>query len=191
MKQLLLLIPVIILLSFCSTEEQKSSDIFWERLSAQCGKAFIGGLEHAEEGFDLLDGSELTVAHFRECDGDTLKIPFHIETNPGEWDRSRTWVLYRHNGNLELRHDHRNPDGTEEENTWYGGFSFNEGTRSWHEFEYPPRTEELGQPVGWRLEIVNGERFTYGTMISSEWTFRVDFDLTQEVDPPPAPWGHE
>lgn len=190
-KHLLILIPVIFLAYCSSSEEEKASDAFWERLQSLCGNAYAGGLAHAEEGFDLLSGNELTVAHFRECEGDTLKIPFHIETAPGVWDRSRTWVLYRHSGNLELRHDHRNEDGTEEEQTWYGGFSMNEGTRTYHEFEYPPRTQELGVPVGWRLYIQPDQRFTYGTILNGEWTFRVDFDIQQKVTPPPAPWGHE
>jgi len=162
---------------------------FWARLHEHCGEAFEGRFVTAAPGFDLLDGSERLIVHFRSCSDFETRLPFHIEEGPDAWDRSRTWVFFNHGADgLELRHDHRHQDGSEEENTWYGGDAIEGGTY-WQRFVYPPRTEEMGVFMGWRVEIHPHERFTYGTMRDEEWTFRVDFDLSQAVDPPPPPWG--
>ncbi|TVQ75561.1 MAG: hypothetical protein EA363_00315 [Balneolaceae bacterium] len=165
------------------------SQVFWSRLHEHCGEAFEGRLVTAAPGFDLLDGSERLIVHFRSCSDFETRLPFHIEEGPDAWDRSRTWVFFNHGADgLELRHDHRHQDGSEEENTWYGGDAIEGGTY-WQRFVYPPRTEEMGVFMGWRVEIHPHERFTYGTMRDDEWTFRVDFDLSQAVEPPPPPWG--
>lgn len=170
-------------------ELQMRQQQFWMRLSEHCGEAFEGRLHSSAPGFDLLDGHERVIVHFRSCSDFELRLPFHIETEPGVWDRSRTWVFFNHGADgLELRHDHRHEDGTEEESTWYGGEAV-EGEASWQRFAYPPRIEELGVFAGWRVEIDPGSRYVYGTMRDDEWTFRVDFDLTRSVDPPPPPWG--
>jgi hypothetical protein len=162
---------------------------FWSRLHEHCGEAFEGRLVTAAPGFDLLDGSERVIVHFRSCSDFETRLPFHIEEGPDAWDRSRTWVFFNHGADgLELRHDHRHQDGSEEENTWYGGDAIEGGTY-WQRFIYPPRTEEMGVFMGWRVEIHPDERFTYGTMRDDEWTFRVDFDLSRSVELPPPPWG--
>ncbi len=169
--------------------ELSDEESFWRFMSEYCGMAYNGSLTTATEGFDLLEGDEQLIVHFRECSDDELRLPFHIESEPGQWDRSRTWVFFNHGSDgLELRHDHRHEDGTEEVNTWYGGDAV-EGGEHWQRFVYPPRTEEVGEFMGWRVEIHPGDRYTYGTMRGDAWTFRVDFDLTSPVDPPPAPWG--
>ncbi len=162
---------------------------YWTRLQIHCGEAFEGRLVTAAPGFDMLDGSERLIVHFRACSDFETRLPFHIEEGPDAWDRSRTWVFFNHGADgLELRHDHRHQDGSEEDNTWYGGHAI-EGGSYWQRFVYPPRTEEMGVFMGWRVEIHPNERYTYGTMRDDEWTFRVDFDLSQSVEPPPPPWG--
>ncbi len=185
------------LLISCASEETPEvldpQEVFWSNLMEHCNEAFPGGLTHEPPGDEMLTGTELLIAHFRECDEDTLKIPFHIEIeDTDEWDRSRTWVFIRHEDALEIRHDHRNPDGTEDEdNTWYGGFTETPGSESYQEFIYHGREDPDGKRLGWRIEIYPDERYTYGTIRGDEWTWRVDFDLTEEIDAPPAPWGHE
>ena len=203
------LLPSILLVLFllgCETEdslnEADTTDIedpelttahdrFWENLSQYCGRAFRGSLTLEPEGDEMLEGDEELVVHFRQCDEEELRLPFHIEEDDDQWDRSRTWVFMRHDDALELRHDHRHEDGIEEDNTWYGGSTQDEGTAYRQQFLYEERTAEDGSPLGWRVEIEPGERYTYGTISGEEWTWRVDFDLTDEVDLPPAPWGHE
>jgi hypothetical protein len=110
-----------------------------------------------------------------------LRFPLHVDEN-----RSRTWVFIRHADQLELRHDHRHADGTEESNTWYGATTLTEGTASRQEFV----TERNGVQSGWRVEIEPGQRFTYGTIRNGEWRHHLQFDLTQPADIPPLPWGH-
>lgn len=178
----------------CSSSEeatQQPHEEFFEALSAHCGEAFPGGLTLEPPGDDMLEGEELLVVHFRECGDDVIKIPFHIQKMDGTWDRSRTWVITKHEDGLELRHDHRNPDGTEDDVTMYGGFQVDAGSAESQKFQSTQRTEESGYFRGWRIEMVPGERYTYGTMRRDDWSWRIDFDLTEAMETPPAPWGHK
>ena len=174
-------------------ESPDARDVFFERLAEQCGEAYPGGLTLEPEGDEMLTGTELLIAHFRECDEHQVRIPFHIELeDEREWDRSRTWIFTRHEDRLELRHDHRKRDGSPDDVTMYGGYSVGEGTPVRQEFKSVARTEESGYFRGWRIEIVPGERYTYGTIRDTSWSWRVDFDLSEPMEqPPPPPWGHE
>jgi hypothetical protein len=164
---------------------------FWQNLRAHCGNAYPGGLTLEPPGDDMLTGTEQLIVHFRSCGQDTLLLPFHIEIEAtGEWDRSRTWMFMRTADALELRHDHRHRDGTPDEQTMYGAFTQLPGTATRQEFILTDRTARDGSPLGWRIEIERGRRYTYGTIRGGEWTWRVDFDLSRTVPAPPAPWGH-
>lgn len=162
---------------------------FRANMAEQCGEAFPGGLTLEPPGDEMLEGDELLVVHFRACTEEELQVPFHIEQMDGEWDRSRTWIFrWTDDGSIELRHDHRRPDGTEDENTWYGAYSQGEGTAHQQEFIL----EDDGPERGWRIIIEPGVRYTYGTIREGEWTWRIDFDLSEALEePPPAPWGYE
>jgi hypothetical protein len=164
---------------------------FWANLSRHCGNAYGGGLTLEPPGDDMLTGTEQLIVHFRDCGRDTLLLPFHIEIQPtGEWNRSRTWMFMRTPHALELRHDHRRPDGSPDEQTMYGAYTRTPGTPTRQEFILTERTAADGSPIGWRVEIEPGQRYTYGTIRGGEWTWRVDFDLSRPIPPPPAPWGH-
>ncbi len=174
------------------TDSPAPFEAFWENLQAHCGDAYSGGLTLEPPRDDMLTGNEDLIVHFRECGAEELRLPFHIEDEEtGEWDRSRTWVFIRLGDGLELRHDHREPDGSEAEATWYGGRTMDAGTANRQDFLSVERTEESGYERGWRVEVVPGERYTYGTTRRGEWSWRVDFDLRRSVPPPPAPWGHD
>jgi hypothetical protein len=167
-------------------------DAFFATLASHCPNAYRGRLAVAPPGDAMLTGTEELIVHFRECGADTLRLPFHIEREAtGDWDRSRTWMFMRTPDGLELRHDHRHEDGTPDEVTMYGGHTVDEGTATRQEFILAERQAPDGSPLGWRVEIEFGRRYTYGTIRGGEWTWRVDFDLTHAVSPPPAPWGHE
>ncbi len=155
-------------------------DRFWANLQGMCQMAAEGELLQAPD--DQVDPNARLVVHFWECGDDEIRAPFHVGEN-----RSRTWVFIRHEGALELRHDHRHPDGTEEGNSWYGALTLTEGTETTQEFV--SRRGEM--TVGWRVEIVPGERYTYGTIRNGEWRHHLVFDLTRPVELPPLPWGHE
>ncbi len=173
--------------------EKEPFELFFDALAKQCGNAYPGGLTLEPPGDDMLTGTEMLIVHFRECDENQLKLPFHIELEEeNDWDRSRTWIYTKHSNNLELRHDHRKPDGSDDDFTMYGGFSHGEGTAVRHEFKSVERTEETGIFRGWRIEIEPGIRYTYGTIRDTTWSWRVDFDLSEPLEElPPAPWGHE
>ena len=188
------LLSLALLLMACEAPddaEERPADEWWAAMQQHCGQAFPGGLTLEPEGDEMLDGDELLIAHFRVCEEDRMEIPFHIE-GEDEWDRSRTWILTHHGDSLEIRHDHRMPDGTDDEVTMYGGFTEGPGTAVRQEFQSVERTEETGIWRGWRLEVEPNERYTYGTVRGDEWSWRVDFDLTEPMEElPPAPWGHE
>lgn len=169
-----------------------AQDQFWAAMQRQCGRAYPGRLVLEPPGDDMLTGTEELVVHWRECADSQMRVPFHIEIEAdGSWDRSRTWVYMRHAGSLELRHDHRHEDGSEHERNWYGASTLAEGGTGWQEFVLTERTAPDGSRLGWRIEIVPGERYTYGTIRGEEYTWRVDFDLSREVAAPPPPWGSE
>jgi hypothetical protein len=157
-------------------------DVFWRHLQALCPRAVEGRLIQAPEGDTQIDPDARLVVHFRECGEEEIRFPLHVDD-----DRSRTWVFTHHADSLELRHDHRHEDGTEESNTWYGASTVGEGTATRQEFLF----ESDGMLVGWRVDIVPGQRFTYGTIRDGEWRHHLEFDLTREVATPPPPWGNE
>jgi hypothetical protein len=165
---------------------------FLANLNAHCGQAFPGALAIEPPGDEMLDGDELLVVHVRGCGVEEMLLPFHIETDEGIWDRSRTWIFRLTDGNrLELRHDHRQPDGTEDDVTWYGAFTLADGTPTQQEFLRDTPAAD-GSIRGWRVIIEPGVRYIYGTIRDGEWTWRVDFDLsTPMTERPPPPWGYE
>ncbi|MFU8812196.1 MAG: hypothetical protein ACNA78_04460, partial [Balneolaceae bacterium] len=155
---------------------------FYDALAQHCGNAYPGGLTLEPPGDEMLTGTEMLVVHFRECSDEQLKLPFHIELEEeNDWDRSRTWIFTKHSDGLELRHDHRKRDGSEDEVTMYGGLTVGSGSAIRQEFQSIPRSEETGMFRGWRLEIEPGVRYTYGTIRDTTWSWRVDFDLTEPL----------
>jgi hypothetical protein len=132
---------------------------FWERVQALCGQTFEGRVVEAPEGDATFTGHRL-VMHVRDCDEDEIRIPLQV----GD-DRSRTWVLSRTPDGLRLRHDHRRPDGTPDDNTDYGGHTAAPGTAARQEFPadafsiaaVPARATQY-----WYLELHPGPVFAYG-----------------------------
>lgn len=164
-------------------------DEFWSGLEGLCGQAFEGRLVEAPEGEDGFVGQRL-VMHVRECSDTVIRIPFVV----GE-DRSRTWVLTRKSDRIELKHDHRHEDGSHDEVTMYGGTTTNTGSAGAQYFPADQATRELIEPAFsnvWTMGIEPGETFTYGLWrLGTPRVFRIDFDLSEAVAPPPAPWGWE
>lgn len=155
-------------------------DAFWQSLQSLCESAAEGELLQAPD--DQIDPESRLVVHFWECGDDEVRFPLHVDDN-----RSRTWVFIRHDDHLELRHDHRNADGTEASNTWYGDTTIDEGSANRQEFA----TVQNGVLGGWAVEIEPGVHFTYGTMRDGEFRHHLRFDLTEEVEIPPMHWGYE
>lgn len=162
-------------------------DDFWSTLQDLCGQAYEGEVIEEPEGEEGFSGQRL-VMHVRECDDERIRIPFMV----GE-DRSRTWVLTRMGDRIELKHDHRHEDGSEDEVTMYGGTSTNAGRAG---DQYFPADEQTRQTIEaafsnvWVMRVASGETFTYGLWrLGTPRVFRIDFDLSEPVEAPPAPWG--
>jgi hypothetical protein len=166
-------------------------DAFLLNLGAQCGHAFPGRLVLEPEGDGMLTGTEDLLVHFRDCEPGEVRIPFHVEVEAtGEWNRSRTWYVLRAEEGLELRHDHREPDGSESTRTWYGGHTLTEGSATRQDFASPERTAAAGVLVGWRIEIEPGAYYRYGTTRAGEYDWMIEFDLSTPVAGPiPEAWG--
>jgi len=164
-------------------------DDYWSSLEALCGKAFEGELIQSPEGEDGFVGQRL-VMHVRQCSENVIRIPFMVGEN-----RSRTWVLTRKGERIELKHDHRHEDGSEEDVTMYGGTATNAGRATEQYFPADEETRELIEAAFsnvWVMRVYPGETFTYGLWrLGTPRVFQIDFDLTETVEPPPAPWGWE
>ncbi len=175
------------LLADSQHELPAEQDAFWSSILELCGQAF----ERVDAPF---------VMHVRQCYADEIRIPVHVHDEEEEdWNRSRTWILTRTDEGLRLKHDHRYPDGSEEEVTQYGGDTEEVGTEGIQTFPADAFTREvIGELVPgavrniWRMEITPGEVFSYRlTRSTFDDALRWAFDLTEPVEPPPAPWGYE
>ncbi|MEM7585583.1 MAG: hypothetical protein AAF560_19490 [Acidobacteriota bacterium] len=168
------------------------ADLWWQQIEELCGKAFEGRMV-SEDEVDADFAGQTMVMHVRRCDAERLEIPFHVGEN-----RSRTWVLTRKGEAIHLQHDHRHEDGTEDTVTLYGGVTADQGSAEVQSFPADAYSRELFEQNElsasventWSMEIVPGERFSYILRRPSRH-FRADFDLSQNVEPPPAPWGHD
>lgn len=164
---------------------------FFEKLSTLCGKAFAGEITVDTPESDAFKGVPL-VMHVRECSEHEIRIPFHV----GE-DRSRTWVVTKTLAGLMLKHDHRHKDGSEDILTQYGGVALDSGWETVQSFPADLFTKSLfvrqqipqSNDNTWQIYLFP-EQFSY-RLIRPAREFRVDFDLTAEIDLPPAPWGAE
>lgn len=160
-------------------------DAFWTALRGLCGKAFAGKLVESVPPDASFAGKAL-VMHVRECSDTTIRIPFHVGDN-----RSRTWVLTRTGNGLRLKHDHRHEDGSEDAVTQYGGDTADEGSATKQEFPADAFTGKL-LPISatniWTVEVEPGRMYAYALRREGR-RFRVEFDLTTPITPPPAPWG--
>lgn len=154
------------------TESPQSA--FWASLTALCGKSFDGKLVEGTAPSDAEIGAKPLRMHVASCTATEIRIPFHV----GD-DRSRTWVLTRIDGGLRLKHDHRHPDGSEDEVTQYGGDTATRGSATLQEFPADAFTAKLLPASAtniWSVEVVPGEHFSYALRREGR-RFRVDFAL--------------
>ena len=98
-----------------------SRDQFMGTLQSMCGQRFEGGLTYAIDPINDFAGKSMSTQVM--CTGTDVRMPVQV----GD-DRSRTWIVSRPAGGLELRHDHRHPDGTPDAVTAYGGMATDGGT---------------------------------------------------------------
>lgn len=187
--------------------EADPQDAFFEALSTHCGKAYAGTLV-SEDAVDAdFAGAEM-VMHVRDCSEERIAVPFHVRVD-GEWDRSRTWLVTRTDTGLRLKHDHRHEDGESDAVTMYGGDTDTPGTARAQAFPVDEESIALFEKADltasvtniWTLEVdpagTEDARFAYQLERTVDGgapeprLFRVEFDLTDPVEAPPAPWGHD
>jgi len=169
---------------------ESAQDAFFTNLTHLCGRTYAGSVVTTDAADADMAGQEL-IMHVRDCSESEIRIPFNVGEN-----RSRTWVITRTDTGLRLKHDHRHEDGSEDAVTQYGGDTANEGTSTRQEFPVDQfsqdlfRANELPQSVTnvWAVEVNPSETFAYELRRENRH-FRVEFDLTQEVETPPASWG--
>lgn len=159
------------------------------QIAAHCGKAYAGRVVTTDAA-DAAFASKPLMMHVAACGSDRVHIPFHV----GE-DCSRTWVLTRTATGIRLKHDHRHRDGTSDVLTMYGGDTATPGTAERQDF--PVDTESIALFKAndaaasvtnvWAMEVTP-TRFAYELRRANRH-FRVEFDLTTPVAPPPMPWG--
>ena len=159
---------------------------FWAELQKHCGQAYEGNITEGGREGDGFTGQRL-VMRVLSCEDSRIRIPFFV----GE-DRSRTWILTRKDDLLELKHDHRQADGSEDKVTRYGGTATNTGSAVLQVFPADPYTcQLLNYACGniWWITL-DGTRFTYNLRrIGSDRIFSVAFDLTRPVAFEEKPWG--
>jgi len=174
----------------CSDREQAPADAFFGRLGALCSQAFVGRVVSTDSADAAFATADL-VMHVRECTDTEIRVPFHVGEN-----RSRTWVLTRTDDGLRLKHDHRHEDGGEDAITMYGGDTAGPGTASRQEFPADAFSKALfvreNIPVSvdnvWAIDVEPRRVFAYELRRPNRH-FRVEFDLTKPITPPPPPWG--
>ncbi len=171
-----------------NNDSAQPADAFFNNLAAHCGKSYAGKVVSTDAA-DADFASQPLVMQVRECSDDVLRVPFHV----GD-DHSRTWVVTRTEEGLRLKHDHRHEDGSEDTVTQYGGDS-GAITAARAEFPVDQFSIDLFQREGltasvtnvWAMEVTDA---IFAYELSRENRFlRVEFDLTEPVDAPPAPWG--
>jgi len=194
--RLLIVVALCCVLSFSAFSQEEvpsipTQDAFFDAISEHCGKAYSGTVTVDNDASDSFSNKKL-IMYVRRCNETQLQVPFYV----GD-DASRTWLITKTGSGLSLKHDHRHSDGTEDALTQYGGHTIDAGWAQVQSFPADQYSKELfvdnaiPQSVGntWQMYIYP-DRFTY-RLIRQGREFRVDFDLTQAIEAPPAPWGYE
>jgi hypothetical protein len=163
-------------------------DQFWQKLKQHCGKTYEGTVTSGATTNDGFSGKRL-VMHVLSCEENQLLIPFNVGEN-----RSRTWILTKANDRIELKHDHRHEDGTNDDVTMYGGTTTNSGLPGIAVFSADQMTATTIPAAAtnvWWITI-NNTTFTYNLRrIGSDRLFTVTFDITKPVEKPLPSWGWE
>ncbi len=165
------------------------ANLVFSDLKDQCGKAFEGRV--VEDSAPSATWSEnRIIMHIRDCSDTQIKIPLHVGV-----DRSRVWVITKlPDGNMQLKHDHRHADGSEDKVTQYGGRTRVIASASSFDFPADDASIENFKENGleasvtnvWRLRV--GENSFHYRLERPGRAFEIVFDLTKPVPVPPPAW---
>lgn len=165
----------------CTTTATTSQPVpdFFSRLSALCSKSYRGKVVFPTDGKDPFAGKLLTM-RVQSCSDTEIRVPFQV----GE-DKSRTWVFTRTSQGLQLKHDHRHPDGTPDSITQYGGYAKPGGTLTQQSFPADDYTAKLLPAAAtneWETVLSDDQKtFSYLLRRGGQLRFQADFDLTQPL----------
>ena len=160
---------------------------FFENLKSHCEKSYEGEITAGGREGDGFTGEKLTM-QVLSCSENEIKSPFNVGEN-----YSRTWIItLEANGLLKLKHDHRNPDGSDDEVTMYGGTSTNTGSETVQFFPADQETYDLISYAAtnvWWITL-DDNYFTYNLRrVDTDRLFTVTFDVKKAIEPQPKPWG--
>lgn len=177
-------ILVALLVGGCATPQNsaQTGDLFFDRVSALCGKSFNGKLAAGDDS-DASFANARMQAHVRTCTDREILISFDV----GE-DRSRTWIITRTREGLRLKHRHMLKDGAEDPVSQYGGDTAQMGSAARQEFPVDAYSRAMFTKEGrtisntnvWAFEIYPGQTLTY-ELSRPNRLFRVEFDLANAV----------
>lgn len=186
MRKLLVIGIFLFAIPYVWAQETHPQEQFWQSLKKHYGKSYAGIFDSENVPADFA-GKDL-VMYVMECGEKVIKVPFHVGDN-----LSRTWVFTRTPESIELKHDHRLEDGSQDEVTMYGGTTSNTGLAHIQFFPADQETSILIPEASgnmWWVSIDDKE-FTYNLKrVNTSNHFRVAFDLTKEIPTPERPWGH-
>lgn len=187
-----LFLVAVFTLSACTGRGFKANE-FMSRTGLLCGHAYEGKIV-SDDAVDDAWRAERVVMDVQCIDKNNIRIPLHVGDN-----RSRTWVLTQDKDVIELRHDHRHEDGSEDTLTQYGGFASENSSGSRQNFPADQSTKDLfdreGIPVSkqntWAIEVRPTHNMFAYELSRPERFFRVEFDTSKPIDRPPPAWGDE
>lgn len=182
MKKIVILLALGLSACVSAPEPATPQDLFFQRLSALCGKSFAGKMIAGNESDASFATADLR-AHARECSAREIRIAFDV----GE-DRSRTWIITRTNDGLRLKHRHMLKDGSEDPVSQYGGDTAAAGTAGRQEFPVDEFSRAMFTKEGrvvsntnvWAFEIEPQQALVY-ELKRPERLFRVSFDLARPL----------
>ena len=192
-KLYIALLPFVSLLAMAKPAPMVSiptHDAFFDAIKEHCGQAFTGKITKDNVG-NTFGGANL-VMYVRQCKENEIQIPFYV----GD-DASRTWILTKTGAGLMLKHDHRYEDGSYHASTMYGGHTVDAGFNQVQSFPADIYSKQqfiesdMAASVDnvWQM-MIHPSRFSYRLMRPAR-DIQIDFDLTNPIVAPDAPWGYE
>lgn len=149
-------------------------DAFMGTLRGMCGQHFEGAMTYAIDPKNDFAGKKMSLEVV--CSDAAVRMPVRVGA-----DSSRTWVFSRTAAGLDLRHDHRHPDGTPDAVTMYGGLANDAGTALSQSFLADQHTFDVfpGSETNiWTTSLsADGNTFTY--RLERHAKARITFVLTR------------
>ncbi len=172
-----------------AAEPPPPQQAFFDNLKALCGQSFQAQVSQSDPGDKAWRDASIVV-QVRDCSDTQLKLPLHVGA-----DRSRVWVLTKTASGLELKHDHRHQDGSEDKLSQYGGHTREPGSAGQQDFPADDFSKALFLAQGleaatanvWTLTLAPGKRLGYALNRPGR-AFAMSFDLEKPVATPPPAW---